>query len=140
MTETPPEQTTVIAVIAATLLLFVHSAAAQQALSPLHPCGHGHQPPCPPPPPPPPPPSPVPIAVNFNPAVPILPDDTAVGTLIGTISVTMSDGSQFNGRLGFAIPYNSDGGICAISGSTVILGAALPTGPATANCTITATQ
>jgi hypothetical protein len=131
----PSTQMTVIAVIAATLLLFVHSAAAQQALSPLHPCGHGHQPPCPPPPPP---PSPTPVGISFDPAMPSIPDNTAIGTPIVTISVRMSDGSQFNGSLGFGSPYGSDGGICAIQGMQVLLGAAPLDG--VQNCTITATQ
>lgn len=106
---------------------------SQQALGPSK-CGHGHFPPCPPPPPP------VPIAINFNPAAPSIPDDTPVGSVIATIAVTMSDRSVFAGTLGFGSPYSNGGGVCAIQGTTVLLAAATPTGPATVNCTITATQ
>lgn len=103
-------------------------------LSPVH-CGHGKEPPCQPPPPPP----PVPI-VSFNPSAPSIPDSTPVGTQISQIVVRMSDGSAFTGSLDFASPYLSDGGICAIQGTNLLLGAALPAGSSTQNCTIIATQ
>ncbi len=97
----------------------------------LH-CGHGHEPPCQPPPP-------VPV-INFTPIAPSMPDSTSVGTQFAQIIVTMSDGSAFSGTLGFGSPYSSDSGICAIQGTSLILGAALPAGFSTQNCTITATQ
>lgn len=105
-------------------------------------CGHGNKPPCEPPPPPPPTPAPTP-QITFNPASPVLSDTATVGLQITQIVVTMSNGSQFSGSLGFGTPYFSDGGICAIQGGsppTVVLGAKLPPGPSTQNCTITATQ
>jgi hypothetical protein len=67
-------------------------------------------------------------------------DNSPVGTFIADIVVSMSDGSQFNGTLGFGSPNFSDGGLCAIVGRTVVLGAAPPLGASMQNCTITATQ
>lgn len=102
-------------------------------------CGHGSHPACPPPPPP---PAPTP-RITFNPAAPSVLDTTTVGTQITQIIVTMSNGSQFAGSLGFGPPYFNDAGICAIKGGsppTVILGASLPPGQSIQNCTITATQ
>lgn len=118
-------------------LLVALPALAQPALQPLSPthCGHGHQPPCPPPPKPPPP---VTLSITFNPAAPTIPDYTPVGSLIAQIVVTVSDGSRFTGSLGFAAPFSNGGGVCAISGSEIVLGANPPDG--VVNCTITATQ
>jgi hypothetical protein len=106
---------------------------ALQALSPTHPCGHGNQPPCPPPPPP-----PVTLSISFDPAMPTIPDNTPIGTVLTHITVTMSDGSIFTGSLGFGTPYGSDSGVCALQGMEVLLGAVPPDG--VQNCTITATQ
>lgn len=117
-------------------LALIAAPASSAPLSPIK-CGHGHFPPCPPPPPPLPP---VPVAINFAPAAPSLPDDTAPGTPIAAISVRMSDGSQFSGMLGFAAPNGNGGGVCAIAGSQVVLATVLPMGPTTVDCTITATQ
>jgi hypothetical protein len=120
--------------IVAGLLLLALPAASQpltgmNLLSAIH-CGNKHNP-CPPPAPT--------LSIAFDPANPTIPDNTAVGAIIARIIVTVSDGSQFSGSLGFA-PDGSDAGICAISGSTVILGAALPLGASVQMCTITATQ
>jgi hypothetical protein len=117
----------VVAIIAALL------ATGAGPLSPPK-CGHGHFPPCPPPPPP-----PITLTLSFVPPDPSIPDNTPVGSLIAQIIVTVSDGSQFSGSLGFGL-NGSDGGFCAISGSTVILGVAAPMGASMQNCTITATQ
>lgn len=87
-----------------------------------------------------PPPPPLTLSIAFDPAGPRIPSDTPIGTLLATITVTVSDGSPFSGALGFAAPYNSDAGICAIDGKTIILGAALPPGDSVQMCTITATQ
>jgi hypothetical protein len=98
-------------------------------LNAIH-CGHGKFPPCPPP-------TPVPI-ITFSPSAPNLDVNAPIGTLIAFISVTMSDGSAFTGTLGFAAPYYNDGGICAIQGTSLILGAELPSGSSTQYCSITA--
>jgi hypothetical protein len=120
--------------------LFVLSAqqvSAQQLtgasrLAAIH-CGHGNQPPCPPP-------APVPV-INFSPAAPSIPDNTVVGTQFSQIVVTMSDGSAPPPTtLGFGSPYSSDAGICAIQGTFLLVGAPLPAGSSTQDCTVTATQ
>jgi hypothetical protein len=78
--------------------------------------------------------------MSFEPPMPTVLDNVAVGTLLTTITITPSDGSAFTGTLGFGFPYLSDGGFCAVAGNTVILGALPPMGASTQNCTITATQ
>ncbi len=124
-----------LAAVLALLIAPIASAAeltGMARINAVH-CGHGNFPPCPPPPPP------VPV-INFTPAAPSMSANTPVGTQFAQIIVTMSDGSTFTGTLGFSSPYSSDGGICAIQGTLLILGAALPAGSSTQNCTITATQ
>lgn len=117
--------------------LVTHNASAQQLrgmerINAIH-CGNPHNP-CPPPP------APTPI-INFNPAAPSIPDNTAVGTQFSQIIVTMSDGSAPPPTtLGFGSPYSSDAGICALQGTFLLVGAPLPAGSSTQNCTVTATQ
>jgi hypothetical protein len=94
-------------------------------------CGNKHNP-CRPPAPT--------LSIAFDPAMPSIPNDTPVGSTIANVIVRVSDGSAFTGSLGFAMPDNSDGGICAISGWTIVLGAPLPPGASVQHCTITATQ
>ncbi len=82
---------------------------------------------------------PVPIVV-FNPAAPSVFDSTAVNTPLSAISVTMSDGSSFNGSLSFGGTYGNDGGICAIVGTNLTLGKSFPAGNSTQNCSVVAAQ
>ena len=51
---------------------------------------------------------PHPIAITVDPASPTLPDNSPAGTLIATVTVTMSDGSQFNGDLSLTSAPASD--------------------------------
>jgi hypothetical protein len=75
------------------------------------------------------------LLLSFNPPNPSLPDNSAIGTLIATAVATWSDGSQFTGSYGLV---NNDGGICAISGDQITLGAPLPTTDVTQNCVASA--
>jgi len=65
-------------------------------------------------------------------------DNAPVGTLVGTATVTMSDGSPFAGTLSLTINPNSEFAIDAAGHVTVA--AALPAGASTPSITIHATQ
>ncbi len=80
------------------------------------------------------------LIISFSPASPSILDNVTVGTSISDVTVTWSDGSPFTGTLSFGAPDNNDGGICALVGTEINLGAALPPGSSTQNCTIVATQ
>ena len=84
--------------------------------------------------------SPATPTVTLGSPAPTVPNSTPVGTPLSTIAVTMSNGSKFTGSLSFGAPYSNDGGICAISGSNLVLGQAFPSGNSTQNCTVVATQ
>lgn len=82
----------------------------------------------------------VPVAITFAPASPIILDNAPNGTLVATISVTMSPVALFTGVLSFAAPFNNDGGLFTIAGSNLIVAATLPAGNSTQNITVSATQ
>lgn len=52
----------------------------------------------------------------------------------------MSPVALFSGTLGFAAPFNNDGGLFTISGSNLIVATSPPTGNSSQNVTISATQ
>jgi hypothetical protein len=83
------------------------------------------------------------LLLSMNPPNPNIPSTAPVGTIVGTLSATWSDGSPFTGTLGFSTPYGSDHGQFAISGNNLIVnsGANL-SGDAgtTQQVTVTATQ
>jgi hypothetical protein len=81
------------------------------------------------------PPSPV---ITFGTPSPSISTSTAVGTTLSTIAITMTDGSTFNGVLGFGGTFGDGGGDCAISGTNLVLGRTVSLG--TFNCTLTASQ
>jgi hypothetical protein len=87
-------------VVSAVLLLLLLAAPAW---------ARHHQPP---PPPPPPPPT---LTLTFNPQMPSLPDNSALGTVVATATAAWSDGSSFTGTLMFGSPYADDGGTFALS-------------------------
>jgi hypothetical protein len=64
---------------------------------------------------------PIPIAITLSPANPTMPDNAPAGTVIATASVTMSDGSQFNGSL----TSSDTSGFFAISGLNIVTARAL---------------
>jgi hypothetical protein len=84
------------------------------------------------------------LSVSVSPVSPAIVDNAALGSTVGTITASWSDGSTFTGTLGFAAPYNDGGGVYAISGSNLIIN---PSGPGVGaaagtieNVTIQATQ
>src|SRR5262249_13639724 len=82
------------------------------------------------------PPLPSPTAITLSPASATIPDNAPAGTLIGTANVTMSDGSQFTGKLS-----TSDTNLFAISGLNIITARALTSTDDGAHSTvITASQ
>jgi hypothetical protein len=83
--------------------------------------------------------SPCPV-ITYNPAAPILPDDTPVGTVVTNIIVTMNPPGTFTGTLRWGSPYGNDGGLFAISGHDIVLVAPLPIGSSVQHGTVVATQ
>jgi hypothetical protein len=59
---------------------------------------------------------PLPI-ITLNPVAPSIPDTTAKGAVVATVTVTMDDGSPFTGTLGFVAPNVDAGGIFSLTGS-----------------------
>ncbi len=59
----------------------------------------------------------IPIIV-VAPTMPTIPNTTALGATVATITVTLSNGGTFTGTMSFGPPYFDDGGIYAISGSS----------------------
>lgn len=62
-------------------------------------------------------PSPPTVMIAVTPNTPQVPDTTALGAVVATYTVTMSDGSPFVGTIGFGSPNFDAGGIFAITGS-----------------------
>ena len=80
--------------------------------------------------------APYPI-ISFNPQKPTIADNTASGTLVSAINVTMSDNSVFTGTLSITDPKSA----FKISGSKVVTARALtPSDDGTDTVTITAVQ
>jgi hypothetical protein len=81
----------------------------------------------------------VPVGISLSSSTVL--DNATAGTVVGTITVTMSDGSLFTGPLGFGSPNNDDGGRFALSSTSLVVGlTALPAGASTQNVTVTANQ
>ena len=76
--------------------------------------------------------------IAFDPAAPSVPWDTALGTPIAAILVSNSDGSAWEGSLGFGPPYGNAGGCVGIQARNVILACPLPRLAQTLNATIVA--
>src|SRR6266704_1178706 len=67
---------------------------------------------------------PTPILITFSPINPSIADNFVNGTQVASVLVTMSDGSAFNGSLGFSPPVTSG---CAQNGnSSGLFGTAIP--------------
>lgn len=84
------------------------------------------------------------LTLSFNPSNPSIPANTALGSVLATITASWSDGSPFTGTLSFAQPYSNDKGVFALSGNNLIVN---PSGPGLSadantlqNVTIVATQ
>jgi hypothetical protein len=75
---------------------------------------------------PPPPPAPAQAVITVTPNMPEVPDTTALGAVIASYTVTMSDGSPFTGTVRFGAPYYDGGGVFALSGNNIIVN---PKGP-----------
>jgi hypothetical protein len=80
--------------------------------------------------------------IAFNPAMPSELDNTPVGSVLSSITVTLNPASagQFTGRITFTSPYGNDSGLMAISGHDVVLAKPFPIGSSTHYVTILATQ
>ena len=68
---------------------------------------------------------------------PSLPADAPIGTFVALAIVTMSDGSVFNGTLGFGPPYGDAQGCFAIRDRSIVLACQLPP-PSVKHITVTA--
>jgi hypothetical protein len=72
--------------------------------------------------------------MSFNPPNPSIAADTPPGTAVAAVLVDWSDdlnGSHpFTGTIGFALPYRNDGGVFALSGTTLYID---PAGPGISN-------
>lgn len=88
--------------------------------------------PCPPPAPP------TPVAISFDPPTLATRWDAPIGYEFARVIVKMSDGSPFNGSLGFAPPNYDAGGCIAIANRTVVLACQLPNIATIIHGTITA--
>ena len=78
----------------------------------------------------------VPMSVTFNPSAPVVANNSASGTSVTAINVTMSDGSQFAGTLNA-----SPSSLVAISGSQLMLSRAVtPADDGVHTCSVTATE
>ena len=73
----------------------------------------------------PPPAAPQPV-ITVNPDTPVIPDTTALGAVVATYTVSMSDGTPFNGTVRFGAPFFDAGGVFALSGDKIIVN---PAGP-----------
>jgi hypothetical protein len=84
--------------------------------------------------------------MSFSPPNPSIQSDTQPGVSnpVATVNVSWSDGSPFNGIIGFAQPYSNDGGTFALSGKILYVDPAGPgvskDGGSVQNVTITATE
>jgi hypothetical protein len=74
---------------------------------------------------PPPPEAPQP-EITVTPNDPQISDTTPRGAVVAAFSVVMTDGSPFNGTVGFGAPNFDGGGVFALSGNNIIVS---PTGP-----------
>jgi hypothetical protein len=74
----------------------------------------------------------------FAPPNPSLPADAPIGTFVALVIVTTSDGSVFNGSLGFSAPHGDARGCFAIRDRTIVLACQLPPERAVEHVTITA--
>ena len=72
----------------------------------------------------------------FAPPNPSLPADAPIGAFVALVIVTMSDGSVFNGTLGFGPPYGDAQGCFAIRDRSIILACQLPPGPSVTHITV----
>ena len=78
----------------------------------------------------------IPMSVMFNPPAPVVANNSASGTSVTAINVTMSDGSQFAGTLNA-----SPSSLVAISGSQLMLSRAVtPADDGAHTCSVTATD
>jgi hypothetical protein len=99
---------------AAAILLFgLLVATAAYAKSPFFPRG-GQGPYTPPPPT---------LAISVNPTSVTDPDTTPKGANLSFITVTVSDGSQFHGTVGFGGTAGDGGGVCVLVGASTTLAA-----------------
>jgi len=73
----------------------------------------------------------------FAPPNPSLSADAPIGTFVALVIVTMSDGSVFNGTLGFGPPYGDAQGCFAIRDRSIVLACQLPP-PSVKHITVTA--
>ena len=84
------------------------------------------------------------LLLSINPPKPSVPSTAPLGTVVGRLNATWSDGSPFTGTLSFSSPNGNDHGQFAISGNNLIVNSAGPSlgGDAgtTQQVTVTATQ
>lgn len=82
--------------------------------------------------------------ITFNPTMPSDPDNTAPGTVIAQVVVTLNPSSAgpFTGTwmFGGAGTYGNDGGLLAKSGNDIVLVKSFPPGASMQNTTIVAMQ
>src|SRR6266446_7662351 len=84
-----------------------------------------------------PPPPPTPNGITFIPTSASLPDNAVAGTTVAALSVSMSDGSAFSGRLA-AIPADM---VAVVGNARLVLARGLsPTDRGSHQCVVTATQ
>jgi len=65
------------------------------------------------------------LQLSDSPSSPSVPANAAVGTVVTALTASWSNGTPFTGTLSFASPYNSDGGLFALSGSNVVVNGSL---------------
>jgi hypothetical protein len=66
------------------------------------------------------------LSLTFQPPSPSIPNTAPLGATVATIIATWSNGQPFTGTLSFGSPYESGGGVFAISGNSLIIN---PSGP-----------
>jgi hypothetical protein len=84
------------------------------------------------------------LTLSFDPPNPSISSSAPLGTAVGTITASWSDGSPFTGTLSFGAPYSNDNGTFAILDNSLIIDPAGPgvsaLGDTAQNVTIVATQ
>jgi hypothetical protein len=81
------------------------------------------------------------LQLSDSPSSPSVSADAAVGTVVTTLMPSWSNGVPFTGTLSFASPYNTDGGLFALSGNSVVVNGSLAAlGSTTQEITVQAQQ
>jgi len=65
------------------------------------------------------------LQLSDSPSTPSVSADAAVGTVVTTLMASWSNGMPFTGNLSFVSPYNTDGGLFALSGSNIVVNGSL---------------